>query len=99
MLLPAFSHRLPIPEIPDYTLQEVVEKKSATVILIPQGGTALRDDEGSRKLLTRERTRFFAEFTVSLFATLRAIRSGANRLRMTLWNPFATTCSGRSRCT
>ena len=96
MLLPAFFHRLPIPEIPDYTLQEVVEKKSATAIL---RSPALRDDEGSRKLLTRERTRFFAEFTVSLFATLRAIRSGANRLRMTLWNPFSTTRSGRSRCT
>jgi hypothetical protein len=56
---------------------------------------ALRDDEGSRKLLTHWRKRFFAEFTVSLFAALRAIRRGANRLRMTSWNPFSTTSNVR----
>jgi hypothetical protein len=36
---------------------------------------------------------FFAEFTVSLFATLRAIR-GANRLRMTVSGTFPAALLG-----
>ncbi len=36
--------------------------------------------EESRKLLIKQNRRFFAEFTVSPFASLRAIRRGANRL-------------------